>query len=591
MFRTLSMMLITATFIAASPFYDDFEDDDISDWEARAQPASWWASDGRAHGSVSSDAAALVPMESAVSEDCVIEASATAIHVVGLTSRLDVTDTGIVAYVSPDNNVARIRRLSGGSTGTIYASLSAPFPNGVWYDLTLTCEGPVLTFDIVSPSTSEQWTLQAVDPSPQEGVAGLYMGDESSAQWEWFSSVSSGQSLCVDWLTVDDDVTGESSGNGNLAFESGEEIELTVKCRNDGSEILTGVSAVLQSLEPDLVLTDSFEEYPDIPVGGSAFCLDDFGVSTLAGTPDGTVWPMKLTVFADGGFDSEILFDLPLGCGMSDDLEELPTSWTFSPIESGWLNNWHRSAERNHSQGGGYSLKCGSQGTGDYSDDLYCMAISEPFNAPLSSRLEYWQWIDAELSGVPGYALDGGLVQAGQFDTWFTLGYYPYYIPVGTTGPFEAYDQVVSGTSGWSSRSVNIPSSLCGPLQLRFVFGSDVSGNREGWHVDDILVQPPLGVGEGESGQPVSASLSCSPNPSAGSVAFDVSSPMAGGNVEIFDLSGRLVAALPFMTSAGQARIVWSWTGEDGRSPASGIYFARIQGLPVEAVRLVRLAV
>jgi hypothetical protein len=562
-----AILLFFSSITGLSPravFLDDFNDGDISDWGWRCKYGSWTPLSGFVHGSTGTSPCAFVPIGLAEFDDVIVSTRAQGVHAFGVVARLDEDDSGVMAYISPDSDIARIRAVTAGEVGMTYASMNIVLPSGIWYELTFTCEGSQLIFEITIPSLDQTWTLQATDPYPHSGVVGLLMGDESGANWDWFSASgpATSLSLSLDWLTVDDDASGESSGDGDYAFESDEEIELSVKLLNDGAETLTGVSAVLQSLEPDLVLTDNYEQYPNISVGGTATCIDDFGVTTLAGTEEGTPWPMKLTVLADGGFDAQLYFSLPLGSGMTDELEELPTSWTFSPIESGWQSNWHRSAERNHTPGGDYSLKCGSQGTGDYGDGLYCMALSEPFNAPLTSRLEYWQWIDAELSEVPGYALDGGIVQVGQFNTWYTLEPavgYPYYIPVGTTGPFEAYDQVFSG-------------------------------NREGWHVDDILVQTPTGIGEGGSGQPAEAVLSCSPNPSLGSVALQISVPGGSGTVEVYDLSGRTVAVLPFMTNDGQAGISWNWMAEDGRPLGSGVYFARIQGLPMEAVRLIRLS-
>jgi hypothetical protein len=591
-----TILLILSSITGLSPramFFDDFNDGDISNWGQRCKYASWLPVAGNVHGSTGTSPCALVPLDCSEFDDVIVSTRANGIHAFGVVARLDDDDNGVMAYISPDSDIARIRAVTAGEVGVTYASMSIALPSGVWYELTFTCSGDQLIFEISIPALEQSWTLQATDPNPHSGVVGLKMGDENGANWDWFSASGPATSLSVNWLTVDDDATGESSGNGNRAFESDEEIELAVKLLNDGTETLTGVSAVLQSLEPDLVLTDNYEQYPNIPAGGTATCYDDFGVTTLSGTGEGTVWPMKLTVLADGGYDTELYFDLALGCGMTDNLEVLPTSWTFTPIESGWLNNWHRSSERNHTTGGGYSLKCGAQGTGDYSDELYCVALSEPFNAPLTSRLQYWQWIDAEVSGSPGFALDGGLVQVGQFGTWYTLapaGGYPYYIPVGTTGPFDAYDQVFSGTSGWTIRSMNIPANLCGPLQLRYVFGSDASGNREGWHVDDITVDIPTGIEEGGSGQLTAVSLSCSPNPSLGSVTLRVSGPMTEGTVEIYDLSGRIVAVLPFQTSAGQASILWGWSGGNGENLTAGVYFARISGEPESGARLIRLA-
>jgi len=589
----LAFLAVLPALAPRAVFYDDFNDGDISDWDPRCQSGSWYATSGWVHGSTGTSPAALVPSSGLELTDVEVSARASGYHSFGLIARLDDDDSGVIAYISPDADIARIRAVSNGQLGVIYGTMSMTLSAGTWYDLTFTCMENQLTLTVTDVITDQEWTMQASDPYPHSGCSGLLMGDEAGANWDWFEATGAGPLLQPSWLAVDDDGTGESSGDGNRAFEAGEEIELSVTLRNDGDEPITGVSAVLQSLQTGLVITDSYEEYPDIPSGGSVDSEDDFGVQAPAGTPEGTLWPMKLTVLADGGFDTELYFDLPLGNGMSDDLEDLPCSWTMSPVDDDWLSDWHRSSARNHTSGGGYSLKCGSTGAGDYRNLLYCMAVSEPFNASVGSRLEYWQWIDAELSGIPGYALDGGILQIGQFDQWYLLdmtGGYPYYIPEETTGPFEPYTSVYSGTFDWTLRSALIPTSLCGPLRLRYVFGSDDFDNSEGWYVDDISVQTQTGIGESGSGTPSVESLACRPNPSAGSVTFAIATTAPGGSVEVFDLTGRLVATVPFSTERGGADLQWGWTGDDGRPLDPGVYFARVTGVSGAAARLVRLA-
>ncbi len=59
-------------------------------------------------------------------------------------------------------------------------------------------------------------------------------------------------------------------GNGNGAWDAGEQVQLSVGIANDGSDLLTGVTAVLSSTTPGVVINDGTASYPDIPAGGSA---------------------------------------------------------------------------------------------------------------------------------------------------------------------------------------------------------------------------------------------------------------------------------------------------------------------------------
>ncbi len=593
---TLFLLLALIPGVAVAGYlYDDFEDNDISDWEPRAHAADWWAQNGQVHGTgLYGGACLLVPVDALEpAMNWTVRTSGTAQHVVGLNARLDESDTGIVAYVSPDHNVARIRRLVAGNVSTIYTSLNYDFPSGVWYDLTLVCDDDQLTFTIECPSLDQSWVLEAIDQYPQEGIAGLHMGDEPYAMWEWFEAGSGpgGGDVAPSWMTVDDDAEGESDGDDDRAFEAGEEIELDIELANGTDEDLTGAFAVLQSLHPDLSVTDNYEDYGTIPAGGSAWCLDDFGVLAAAGAVEGEVYPFSLTLFADGGFESSIELELPLGSGMSDDMEDAG-SWECIPLEAGWGSDWHWSTQRNHTSGGSASMKCGSMGSGDYDDHLYCALVSPWFNAPRYSTLEFWYWMDAQLELAESEnAMDGGIVQVGQYGTWHTLtpsGGYPYTIPTGTTGPFEPGTGVFSGIQGWTWRRIALSSAYAGPLRVRFVFGSDDSGNREGWYVDDVAVDLPTGIGE-EGAAVTHVSLSAAPNPFGGSVSFYVTSPSASGSIEVFDLSGRLVRELPFrLTEGGAASVVWDGMTQDGAPAPSGVYLARLAGTGSGSLRLVR---
>ena len=173
LYKIIFYFLVVVIFVPAahgSSFYDDFEDNDISDWEPRCVPGNWSVYGGMVHGNTSSSPTFLTPLNAFVLEDGEITVAAGAIHVVGICARLDDDDSGIYAYVSPDHNVARIRLVENGVQSTIFNSISADFPSGVMYELTLICDGENVTFNIDSPSTGESWVLEAIDPNPHTGI-------------------------------------------------------------------------------------------------------------------------------------------------------------------------------------------------------------------------------------------------------------------------------------------------------------------------------------------------------------------------------------------------------------------------------------
>ncbi|MCK4807386.1 MAG: T9SS type A sorting domain-containing protein, partial [Candidatus Aegiribacteria sp.] len=575
------MLIVLATLLQISPdnssviFYDDFSDGDISDWDQRLLPGTWSSSSGQVHGSTSYASAALVTPGNIQYEDCSISISGMAVHVIGVISRLNSEDTGIVAYVSPDHDVARIRRIS--NTGApIYNSLYASFPSGVWYELTLICEGSSLQLQIEVPSTGESWTLNATDPSPQTGQFGLYTGGEPSAHWDWISVSSAAgpvESTMISWMYTDD----TALGNGNMAFESGEEIALHLQLSNPESAPLENVFAVLQSLTPEIIVSDNYDDFGNIPVGGSSWGTGGYCINAPASTPEDQTYAMQLTVFADGGYSNTVEFSIPVGCGIECDVESGIEQWSWNAVEVEWLDNWHISSSRNHTEDGTQSFKCGDTGSGDYDNHLFSAVTSPLLNIPIGGDISFWIWIDAHIplnnSGIS--AFDGGLLQYGRCGTWIDLepsGGYPYQIIPSSTGPFTEGTGVFSGQSGWSQWVITIPDSLAGPGQIRFVFGSDDTGTREGLYVDDIHIQGSVGIENPEYGGSSTPLLSAYPNPFMENMTFVISGiPLGDVTIEIFDLAGRLVAA-PRSSTPGEVRtMMWN----EPNIPA-GIYIARV---------------
>jgi hypothetical protein len=171
---------------SGSSFVDDFEDSYLDDWEERCGSGNWYAVGGQARATTWYNCSALVCPWSPESMNVSVSVSGTATHVFGVIARLIDGDTGIYAYVSPDNNIARIRLVESGETSTVLASITDDFPEYVDYELTLTCLDEQLYLEIVVPSTSQYWQIDADDPFPQQGSCGIATGDEPLASWNWF---------------------------------------------------------------------------------------------------------------------------------------------------------------------------------------------------------------------------------------------------------------------------------------------------------------------------------------------------------------------------------------------------------------------
>lgn len=169
-----------------SGFVDEFEDSYIDDWDERCGSGNWYAMGGQARATTGSSCSALACPWSPESMNVSVSVSGTATHVFGVIARLVDGDMGIYAYISPDADVARIRLVESGMTSTVLASITDDFPEYVDYELTLTCLDEQLYLEIVVPSTSQYWQIDADDPSPQLGSCGIATGDEPLASWNWF---------------------------------------------------------------------------------------------------------------------------------------------------------------------------------------------------------------------------------------------------------------------------------------------------------------------------------------------------------------------------------------------------------------------
>lgn len=583
LYTVFTIVLLLSSSAKSTTFYDDFEDDDISDWEARVGSASWSASNGMVNGSISGSPGVLAPECLIELSDCEITTSCTGVHAFGVMARLTDDNSGVIAYVSPDHDVARIRLVEEGALSETLSSISHDFPSGVFYDLTFSCQDEDLYFLIEVPSTGDSWSFSAVDPSPQSGSFGLLMGSEPSAHWDWIEVEGTLSDLTeLSWFTTDDQLVGD----GDFCLEPGETIALSVEVHNTSDYPLENAFGILQALNSELQITQNYTEFGNLGAQGFATGNQDFAIFAPLVTPSGETYEMRLTVMADEGYQHQICFLLPVGAGLATDLESDSFGWSWAAADEGWENDWHVSTARNHTPGGDNAFKCGDVGSGDYSNHHYGYLESPYVNFPLNGSIEFWSWLDAQVASS-SVALDGGVVQFRRTGEWidlFPVPSYSHQIASGTSGPFSPGTPVYSGIFDWEEYSAAIPESLAGPGCIRFLFGTDDSGNREGWYIDDILVSGPVSVAE-ESVIPVQQPfLSVSSNPVGESVIFSCFIP---GNtapvVEVRDISGRVVSSLPASFSQGLHSAVWETT-----SLPSGVYFAVLRESGMEPVKLVK---
>ncbi|MCK4304362.1 MAG: T9SS type A sorting domain-containing protein [Candidatus Eisenbacteria sp.] len=126
--------------------------------------------------------------------------------------------------------------------------------------------------------------------------------------------------------TIDDDLEGDSAGNGDGDCDAGERVELIIALRNEGTETATNVRASIATEDSCCQILDDYEEYGDIAPGEEVPCLEDFDLAIAPQCPDGHQIAFSMTVESDNPETWERYFTLDveaplmeLVCHMVDD--------------------------------------------------------------------------------------------------------------------------------------------------------------------------------------------------------------------------------------------------------------------------------
>jgi hypothetical protein len=115
--------------------------------------------------------------------------------------------------------------------------------------------------------------------------------------------------------TVDDDATGQSSGDGNGVVNCGETIELYVNLQNQGTDPAQDVYAELSESDPYVnFIYNTSSSYPDIPGGESRANGNDFDFTVAPGTPHGHAIHFDLDVTASNGGPWSDSLDVTVSC-------------------------------------------------------------------------------------------------------------------------------------------------------------------------------------------------------------------------------------------------------------------------------------
>lgn len=247
-------------------------------------------------------------------------------------------------------------------------------------------------------------------------------------------------------------------------------------------------------------------------IGGASVTTNASGVFQF-NLNDSTTYALAFSAFAyvsdtitglylahDDTLHADIsLVPLPIITVMNETFETGAADWTHTNAGGTWVDDWHISTERAHSTT--HSYKCGSPTTGTY-QALNDARLTSPVmnNLPVDAVLTFWMQIEGEISAAfTDSSYDGGILEISVDGGAFTQiapsdGYTETFrILRGggnpTTGPMPGLPCWSGTVTTWTQKSVDLAAYAGSDVQLRFRFGSDAGTNREGWYVDDVLVQ------------------------------------------------------------------------------------------------------
>ncbi len=392
-------------------------------------------------------------------------------------------------------------------------------------------------------------------------------------------------------LSLDD----TAGGDGNGIADPGETVQLTLGVQNVGRCDTPDLQAALGTFSgfftPDGAVQSVGILQPgeDVPVG-------TFTVEIAPECPETYADYLELGLSAGEGYALALPIAFCTGEVLSDQIERHAAGWYPAARPGAWADEWHPETLRNHTPNGAMSWKCGGEGEEHYVNLLYAILETAEFHLPGACMLSFWHWMDAETSSYyPDYCYDGGLLEittdAGA--TWTQLtpqeGGYSHLIREGSVpGPFAPETPVWSGSESWQEVTVDL-TSLVGPVQLRWAFGSDGAITQEGWYIDDVRIYKSqvAGADDAAANRVLRPRLHpARPNPlvvasrgsfAATSVSFEL--PYAtDALVTLHDASGRLVRTLASARLPEGPHVV-HWDGRDvaGRVVPAGSYYINLR--------------
>lgn len=289
-------------------------------------------------------------------------------------------------------------------------------------------------------------------------------------------------------LSYESSVADDSAGNGNAVAEPGETVVLRVTTRNGGTLDATSVAGTLSTAKAGVVLGDAQASWPDIPQ--TQIRESDAPHFTLSLDPSfvcGDPIPLRVdwtAAEAPGTWTAN--FSLPTGTAnvttsFQDAMESGTNGWTVQTGEGSlaWNQTTADSASPTHSW---------------FVQDIATRAETRLMIPPLTGIgatpvLRFKHRYNTEGN------YDGGVLEySTNGTTWtdassrITQGGYTGSISSGASSALAGRAAWAGDSGGWKDVTVDLSGLGGSTLYLRWRFATDTSVSREGWYVDDVVV-------------------------------------------------------------------------------------------------------
>ena len=308
--------------------------------------------------------------------------------------------------------------------------------------------------------------------------------DMAGNAWEYqFTLDVTAPSVIMTEVFIDD-------GN-DLRLEPGESAQVHITLTNTGSGEARQLEGNLFTDSPyiDIILSEGMIAL--LETGNSDTLEPPFEVIASDTCPLSANIPIYLTISDEMGYFSTMMFEIIIG-GIMESFEDGSPGWTHNSITAGFSDQWTLTDHRNYTPNGSICWHCGPADGSNYANNLDAGLLSPEYDILPGATLTFRHWMEAETSPSNiGLCYDGGMLQmsldGSAFMQLFPVGgYNNCVLDNPNMGPFQALTYVYSGEIFWEEAVFDLDVFPDGVGIFRFRFGSNGSGAREGWYIDDV---------------------------------------------------------------------------------------------------------